>query len=419
MNESPPAARGRPRRRRALTITAITAALLTAAGTALAAVATIPATSTVGAGGYEATTANPAGFTDSQAVTAANQYGLIVKSPGAQGVFLCDTSTGLAAQAGQVSSNVNTAYSVVSVLGKPTGGCPNNGVAPGPVTFPGLAVVPNGHHVWTNVLVAQKVKRVRLLICVLVDKDNGHPVATPSPTATQLPGNGITAPSASPSESVSTAPPTDISGSGGTEAPTESPTVSQPTASAEAPSESPSVSQPIVVPTVNPQGQTVLSIPGFTLKCRVVTKTIRKATVTFEAQDIDAPTVNPLAGDLAGVQTRTVPLPAGTVFDSAGAGIVQNTAALTPCTGTGFPALLSGPAAYTSRACQNVNITEYATAAIGGGASQDYGALNTSEVVTPNSSAALIAPNHLYTGNAPPSPPPIRGRGLAPRPGQR
>ena len=302
-------------------------------------------------------------------------------------MFLCDSATGLSAQEGQVSSNLDTAYSVVSVLGNPAGGCPDHGIAPGAVTFPGLSAVPFGHHVWTNILVTKKTKTVRLLVCVLVNKHNGQPVPTPSPTIanpTASPSESVTQPTASPSES--TAPPTDITGSGGTEAPTASPsgspTVSQPTAS------------PTGSPTVNPNGTTDLTLDGFTFRCRIVTKTISKNVVTFEAQDIDAPTVTPLAGDSAGVQTRTVHLPAGTVFDSAGGGIVQNLAALVPCSGLGFPAILAGPAAYTSRACQPVNVTEYATVAIAGGASQNLQALNAAEVIAPGASAAVIAPNN-------------------------
>jgi hypothetical protein len=94
------------------------------------------------------------------------------------------------------------------------------------------------------------------------------------------------------------------------------------------------------------------------------------------------------------VQTRTVRLPGGTVFDSAGAGVTGNLTALVPCSGGGFPLILAGPAAYTSRACQPLNTTNYATATIGGGTAQDYGALNTTEVIAPNANAAVMAPNN-------------------------
>ena len=49
-------------------------------------------------------------------------------------------------------------------------------------TFPGLAAVPFGHHVWVNETLITKVKRVRLLVCVLFGH-NGHPVPTPSVSA--------------------------------------------------------------------------------------------------------------------------------------------------------------------------------------------------------------------------------------------
>jgi hypothetical protein len=366
------------RRHRAATILAsIFAALILGAGTALAAVAALPSTNAVGSAGYQAHTTDPAGFTDSQAVVNAGQYGLTVKGPGAQGSFLCDHASGLFAGVGEFSTNLNTAYTVQASFGVPTGGCPGNGPPATVVNLPALAGVPFGHHLWTHVLVTHKVKTIRILICILKDR-SGETVPTPTPSVA-LPTASVEAPS-------STAPPTDISGSGGTEEPSATPSTESPTAS---PSATPTGS-----PTVNPQGQTILSLPGFLVRCHIITRTIARNTVTFEAQDLDAPTVTPTAGDLPGVQTATRPLPAGTVFDIAGAGVNENLTGLVACSGIGFPAILAGPAAYTSRACQPLSVFEFATATVAAGSPQDYGSLDTSEVISPNASAALMAPNN-------------------------
>lgn len=408
---SPP----RRRRRAATILTAIFAALILGAGAAFAAVAALPTTNAVGSAGYGATSTNPAGFTDTQSVVAADQYGLTLKLDNAQGEALCDTGTGLQAAAGQVSTNLNTTYEVISVLGNPTGGCPNHGIAPGEVTFPGLATVPFGHHVWTDVNVIRKVKVIKFLVCVLVSKDNGQPVPTPSPSVTNptaSPTESVTQPTASPTESVTnpTATPTD------TNSPTVNPVTPTPTPTKThtyTPTPTPTGTDtasttakitrhhgsgdpaPTPAPDVTaPGGYQFGQLPGFILKCHLVVKRIVRASVLFSAQDLDAPTVTPLAGDLAGVQTRTVPLPAGAVFDSAVVGATGNLTALVPCSGGGFPLILAGPASYTSRACQPLNSTNHATATEGSGLAQGYDALNTSEVISPNASAATMAPNN-------------------------
>lgn len=417
MNESPPA-RARPRgRRRAYTITAITAALLTGAGAAFAAVALTPQTNTIGAGGYDSTTTSSLGMTSVQGVVNGNQYGLTVAG-GRHGVKMCNSTSGLAAAVGEFSGNLNTDYAVQYGVGTPSPapGCPAGELPVANLhTFPALTDVPNGHHVWVKETLVKKTKTIRLLICVLVNKHNHRPAATPSPSITASVG----APTASPSETA-TAPPTDISGSGGTEEPSESPTAAQPTASAESPTisqptASPTGTEPVVTPTVNPQGETVLGIPGFTLKCHIVTRTITKNVVLFQAQDLDAPVATPLAGDLAGVQTATIHVAAGTTFDHAAVGLSENTTALTHCAGGGFPIALNGTppgqvASYASAACQEVDVIEYAGFQIGGGPFTDFLSGTTTELISPSSGGALVAPNgSITTTNAGPSGPASSG----------
>ena len=390
----------RRRRSRAWVVLAALTAVLLGAGTALAAVAAAPNANQIGAAGYDATTADPLGFTDNQAVENADQYALQV-SGGRLGVKMCNGTSHESAAIGEFSGNTNTTYAVQYGTGVAPD-CPAGQIPAADLhTFPALSNVPFGHHVWVDERVITKVKTIRLLVCVLVNKHNGHPA--PTPTATQ-PTPGITPsvsqPTASPTSESPSAPPTDISGSGGTEVPSESPSVSQPTAS-------PTGTEPVVTPTVNPNGSVSLGIPGFTLKCHIVTKTIRKHVLLFQAQDLDAPVATPLAGDLAGVQVATIPfgsptLPNGTIFDHANNGSTENLSLLTPCAGAGFPTALAGPAAYDSAACQPLVVFEFAAAAPGAGPPQDFQALTTTEVIsrTPATSAnanALMAPDNSIT----------------------
>ncbi len=397
---TPPGRTRKRGRRRLYTIAAATAALLAGAGTALAAVSLTPQTNTVGAGGYTATTTASSGFSSVQAVINGGQYGLTVAG-GRHGVKMCNSTSGEAAAVGLFSNNLNTDYAVQYGVGVSSPGCPA-GETPALVTFPGLAAVPFGHHVWVNERLVTRTRTVRILVCVLVDRHDGRPVPTPSPS------NPTASPSITASVSQPTASPTDITGSGGTESPTESPSVTQPTAS---PSITPSVSQPTAeptptpsgTPTINPNGSIGgLSLPGFTLRCRIITRTITRNVVLFEAQDLDAPVATPLSGDLAGVQTATLHVPAGTVFDTAAAGVSENVTALTHCLGGGFPITLNGTplgqvADYASAACQEVSVFEYSGATIGTGPFTDWLSLNTQELISPSAGGALVAPNGSIT----------------------
>jgi hypothetical protein len=135
--------------------------------------------------------------------------------------------------------------------------------------------------------------------------------------------------------------------------------------------------------------------PGF--RCFFRPIVISRAAVVFLAQDLSAPTVNPLAGDLAGVQVRIVPVPSSTRYTDAGAGVNQNTAKLVACAGNGFPAALAGPAAYESAACQPISAFDHTTHSVGGGAAQSFLSSNTTEGVSPGTTVAtpaLIAPNN-------------------------
>lgn len=132
-------------------------------------------------------------------------------------------------------------------------------------------------------------------------------------------------------------------------------------------------------------------------RCFIRTITRPAASVTFSAQDLDAPTAAPAAGDLAGVQTRTVRVPSGTVFTDAGAGVNEDLTSLVACSGNGFPKTLPGPAAYVSAACQPVSAFDHATATIGTGAAQALAALDTTEGISPSGTAAapaLVAPDN-------------------------
>ena len=312
------------RKRRIAGVAAITAGLLTASGVALAAVAVSPQTNTIGAGGYDATTTSTAGMTSNQAVVAGDQYGLTVAG-GRHGVALCNSTTDEKAAIGLFSGNLSTAYAVQYGVGV-TAGCPAGEIpAANLVTFPALAAVPFGHHVWVSERLVKKTKTVRILICILKDKHDGAPVATP----------------------------TDNEGS-------------------------------------DAFGK---HLHGDFFKCFIITRTFTKNVVVFQAQDLDAPTATPLSGDLAGVQTAVVHVPAGTVFNHAVAGISANTTALVACSGNGFPISLVGQATYASAACQNVSVLEYAGFTDGTGPFTDYQSGTTTELISPSAGGALVAPN--------------------------
>jgi hypothetical protein len=169
-------------RRIATTAAALVLGAGLAAGTAFAAVNPAPETTVNGNAGYNATTSlitNPQGFTDGQAVVQPNQYGLTIKS-GAQGAQGCNSTTGFGAQVGVLSTNLTTVYQVASSVGTiPAPGCPSGGVIPGGVVFPGLAAVPFGHHVWVDWSLVKKVKKIKVLICIVKDK---YGATAPLPT---------------------------------------------------------------------------------------------------------------------------------------------------------------------------------------------------------------------------------------------
>lgn len=176
-----------PRNRRRVLIAALAALLAAGIGIpeALAAVSPTPIAAANGNGGYDSTAAN---FTDVQAVDTATQYGTTVRS-GAQGVQLCNSTSSRAAQLGLLSDNVSTVYSVASAVGTlPAPGCPTGGQLPSPVTFPALAAVPFGHHVWLNITRTRNAISRRILICVPTSTPTPAPSATdttsPSPSAT-------------------------------------------------------------------------------------------------------------------------------------------------------------------------------------------------------------------------------------------
>ena len=313
------------RRRRWLVTAAATSALVLGGGAAaLAAVAVSPQTNTIGAGGYDAVTTSTAGMTSNQAVVNGDQYGLTVAG-GRHAVALCNSTTDEKAGVGLFSGNLSTAYSVQYGVGV-TAGCPAGEIpAADLVTFPALAAVPFGHHVWVSERLVKKTKTVRILICILKDKHDGS--LEPTPTDNAGP---------------------DAFGN---------------------------------------------RLHGDFFKCFIIKRTFTKNVVVFQAQDLDAPTATPLSGDLAGVQTAVVHVPAGTVFNHAVAGISANTTALVACSGNGFPISLVGQATYASAACQNVSVLEYAGFTDGTGPFTDYQSGTTTELISPSAGGALVAPN--------------------------
>jgi hypothetical protein len=346
-------------------------ALVLAAGlttAALAAVSGTPTTAANGNAGYNATTASAQGFTDVQSVVDPNQYALTIKS-GAQGVQLCNSTTGFGAQVGLLSNNLTTVFAVAHSLGTiPAPGCPTGGVIPGGAVFPALSAVPYGHHVWVHAYLTTKVKRIKVLICYPVGIKPPH---NPEPTAT---------PTVSPS---------------GTPSPTGSPTVS--------PAVSPSPTTTATTAALvwknggEPGGQ-----PKYRFICVWKSFAIIKHVVVFEAQDLDALTVGAPAGDQPGVQTAYAHVPANTVFNNAGAGVNENLTGVVACTGLAadgftYPRTLVGPAAYVSDACQPVSVFSYATASDSGGPATDFQALTSVEGISPNATGALVAPNNSIT----------------------
>lgn len=146
--------------------------------------------------------------------------------------------------------------------------------------------------------------------------------------------------------------------------------------------------------------------PGF--RCFLRPFVVTRAAVVFQAQDLSAPTINPLTGDLAGVQTRIVPVPRATVYTDAGAGVNQNTAKLVACAGNGFPQTLAGPAAYVSAACQPISTFDHTTYAVNNGAALSFLSGNTTEGVSPGTTTAdpaLIAPNNTLAATLASVPP--------------
>jgi hypothetical protein len=369
-----------PRRRAAVIVTAAALALGAGAGAAFAAVSPSPNVNMIGSGGYVASTTTTGGFTANQAVIAGDQYGLTVAG-GRHGIKMCNSTTGETAAAGLFSGNMSTSYAAqYGVSAAP--GCP---FGEGTLTdFPNLSAVPFGHHVWVSENLITRTRTVRILVCFLGGPH--HPPVVPTPT--QLPVTPTTSPATS-----TTSPAT------GTTSP--APATSTTTAATTA----------LVVrhgtpgPVVTEPGAPVIGgmLPGDFFRCRIITRTITKNVVLFQADDLDAPTVTPVAGDLAGVQTAVVHLPRGTTFDRAGAGISENVTALTACTGGGFPITLNGTppgqvADYASGACQPVSVFEYAGAQLAGGPFTDWLSLDTTEAISPSAGGALVAPNGSIAG---------------------
>ena len=144
----------------------------------------------------------------------------------------------------------------------------------------------------------------------------------------------------------------------------------------------------------------------FTCTRRMVTIPARR--VVFEAQDLDAMVTGAPAGDQPGVQTRIMPVAATAVYNHASVGVNENQTTLAGCTGAAadgftYPRTLLGPAAYVSGACQPITTEEFSTATVGAGLAQDFGALTTTEGISPNATDALVAPNNtLSTANTGP-----------------
>ena len=369
-----------------------TAVLLAgSAAVAWAAVSPSPGVNTIGAGGYDVSTP---GVTGNQEVVQADQYGLTVAG-GRHGIKMCNAASLFTSAIGEHSGNMSTAYSVQYGTGVTTG-CPAGELPTADLhTFPALAAVPFSHHVWVNESLVTKVKRVRLLICILTDRADGQPVPTPSPTESVAPaatGTGSPSPTAESGSGSPAAPaspsPTAESGSGSPAAPA-SPSQTQ------TPVPSPSDTGNLNVPGIGPVPGTEGLLPGDILKCRIIVHVFTVNKLLFEAQDLDAPVATPVAGDLAGVQAALLPVPRGTTFDHSSWGLSENTTSLVACAGGGFPISLVAPpgATYASAACQPVSVGEYATYATGAVVSPLAVAAPVTELISPSAGGALIAPN--------------------------
>jgi cell division septation protein DedD len=398
---------GRKRRWRVPVIAGATAALL--AGTAAAAFAVVspsPNTNTIGAGGYDVGTP---GVTSNQEVINADQYGLTLAG-GRQGVKMCNSTSNETSAIGLFSGNLNTDYAVQYGAGvvtcQPAGQLPAGDL----VTLPGLSAVPFGHHVWINESLTTKVKTVRLLICVL-ESPGGKPVPTPTPTPI---GTSTVTPTATPTgtSTVTVAPVTPTpTPTLTTTTPAPTPTTTYTTTPATTPTGTATASTTALVrhngsdpspgPSVTePGGIPGNQLPGFIIKCHIVVRTFTVNKVVFEAQDLDAPTSPPAAGDLPGVQTAAVSVPAGTTFDHAVWGASENTTALVPCSGGGFPIAINTPgltANYASAACQPLSVGEYATYNTGLTVNPLGPAAPITEVISPSAGGATMAPNGSLT----------------------
>ena len=319
------------------------AMLLAGTVAAWAVVSAAPQVNAIGTAGYDV---NTPGITGNQEVINPDQYALTVKD-GNQGIQACNGTTGDSMKLGLHSANLTTVFQAQWALASAPG-CPANGALPG-TTIPALSAVPFGHHVWLNETLVTKVKRVKLLICIVIDKHDGKPAPEPTDTAP---------PSGSPV------------GQGQEHA-----------------------------PGLGALPGTQDKLDGFILKCRFVVKTFTRQTAVFEAQDLDAPTGTPVAGDLPGVQTVVVPLfpvfhHTVVSFDHASWGASANATALVPCAGNGFPVALAGPAAYTSAACQPGHVAEYATYSTGPVVSPLGGPATFTELVSPIAAGATMAPDN-------------------------
>lgn len=369
---------GRPGRARyhgrRLAVLGLALPLILGGYAAFAAVNGAPVSSTNGNAGYGAATADPGGFTDVQSVVTGGQYGLAVKA-GAQGVQMCVRAPGPApSPSATTPSATPSATATVTATPSPSlrpapanlaaqvGLLSDNlkttyhvasvlGVLPSPgCPVGGVAPSPVDFPALTAVPFGHRVwvdaslNRTTRSFRVLVCVLRFRPGGPPVPLAPDQPVPGVT-----PAPGL---------------------------------------------------------FPGFRCFFRTVTR--HAATVTFMAQDLDASTTAPAAGDLPGVQVREVRVPSGTVFTDAGAGVNEDLTSLVPCAGNGFPKTLAGPAAEVSAACQPVSAFDHATATVAGGAAQPFSALTTTEGVSPGSTAAtpaLVAPDNTLAGTPASTPP--------------
>lgn len=376
--------------------TSIALALGTAA-TAFALVSPSPNTNTIGAGGYDVGTP---GITGNQEVLNADQYGLTLAG-GNQGVKMCNSTSDFTSAIGEHSGNLSTDYSVQYGVGVAPNCEPAGQVPAGDLnTYPGLDAVPFGHHVWVNESLVTKTKTVRILICILYNRQH-KPVPTPTPSV-GLPTSGATTAPANP-----TAPATGASTTGPAN-PTAPATGATTTTSA--PTVAPATATPTPTPTKTYTQDPGLGgvpvplpvLPGFSIRCKIITKTFTVNKIVFEAQDLDAPTATPTAGDLPGDQIVSVPVPAGTTFDHSAWGASENTTALVACTGSGFPIAINTPgqtANYASAACQPLSVGEYATYNTGPTVNplNPAGTPVITEVISPSAGGATMAPNGSLT----------------------